>query len=158
MWFILVRNWNQVIQSDSILNVDKKWSKNHQGSIYWGGGKLPYPLPPKKFFLKKNWKLFKILMLFDDDIKESVMATNVQKWDFSLSWTLSLQNFPGSMPLNPQEGLKNFFLAAAWLKKFFNIDSSPPPPPPPPNENPDHGDLMCPHRVIAPQMSKKVLT
>ena len=40
-------------------------------------------LAPKKFFLNKYQKLFQILILFDDDIKESVKVTNVQKCDFS---------------------------------------------------------------------------
>ena len=37
-----------------------------------------------KFFLKKI-KLFQILILFDDDIKESVKVTNVQKCNFTQS-------------------------------------------------------------------------
>ena len=43
--------------------------------------------PPLKnnFFMKKNQKLFQILILFDDDIKASVKVTNIQKCDFSLS-------------------------------------------------------------------------
>ena len=53
-----------------------------------GRGKLPpktFQLPPPKkkvFPEKKIWKLFQILILFDD-VKESVKATNVQKCDFS---------------------------------------------------------------------------
>ena len=44
-------------------------------------GKLPPPPPPKKkkVFLKKNLKLFQIKIFFDDDFKESVKVTNVQK-------------------------------------------------------------------------------
>ena len=34
--------------------------------------------------------------------------------------------FRGSMPPDPLGGLKQFFLAAAWLKNFFRIDSPPP--------------------------------
>ena len=34
--------------------------------------------------------------------------------------------FRGSMPPTPLEGLKYFFLAAAWLKNFFQ-DRLPPP-------------------------------
>ena len=33
----------------------------------------------------------------------------------------------GACPRIPLEGLKNFFLAAAWLKLFFRIDLPPPP-------------------------------
>ena len=39
-------------------------------------------LPPQKVFPEKK---LKILILFDDDIKESVKVTNVQKCDFSQS-------------------------------------------------------------------------
>ena len=53
----------------------------YQGSIYWGAGKLP----PKSFPEKKFKLLFQILILFDDDIKESVNATNVQKCNFGQS-------------------------------------------------------------------------
>ena len=57
---------------------------SNQGSIYWGeaaGGKLP----PPKVLLKKNLQLFQIKIFFDDDFKESVKVTNVQKCDFSQS-------------------------------------------------------------------------
>ena len=73
----------------------------HQGSIYWGAEgsfppkRLSSPPPKKKVFLKKNLKLFQIKIFFDDDFKESVKVTNVQKCDFSQSWTLYFQNFPG---------------------------------------------------------------
>ena len=50
------------------------------GSMYLeGGGSSP------KFFLKKNLKLFQILILFDNDIEESVKTTNVLKCNFSQS-------------------------------------------------------------------------
>ena len=45
-----------------------------------GGGGFP-----PKVFLKKNVKLFQIKIFFDDDFKESVKITNVQKCDFSQS-------------------------------------------------------------------------
>ena len=35
------------------------------------------------------------------------------------SWTLYFQSFPGEHALDPLEGLKFFFIAAAWLKNFF---------------------------------------
>ena len=40
---------------------------------------------PQKVFPKKNQKLFQILILFDDDIKESVKVADVQKCNFSQS-------------------------------------------------------------------------
>ena len=42
-----------------------------------------------------------MLILFDDDIKESVKATNVQKCNFSQSWTLSFKIFRGSITPDP---------------------------------------------------------
>ena len=59
-------------------------SRCNQGSIYWwgGGGEAS---PPKKGLLKKNLQLFQIKIFFDDDFKESVKVTNVQKCDFSQS-------------------------------------------------------------------------
>ena len=50
-----------------------------QGPIYWGG-----KLPPKSF-TEKKLQLFQIKIFFDDDFKESVKVTNVQKCDFSQS-------------------------------------------------------------------------
>ena len=44
-----------------------------------GGGKLP----PQKTFPGKKFKLFQIKISFDDDFKESVKVTNVQKCNFS---------------------------------------------------------------------------
>ena len=41
-------------------------------------------LPPKSFS-EKNLKLFQIKIFFDDDFKESVKVTSVQKCDFSQS-------------------------------------------------------------------------
>ena len=50
-----------------------------------GGGSFPQAsqLPPQKTFSGKNLKLFQIKISFDDDFKESVKVTNVQKCDFS---------------------------------------------------------------------------
>ena len=45
-----------------------------------GGGKLPL-----KSFTEKKLQLFQIKIFFDDDFKESVKVTNVQKCDFSQS-------------------------------------------------------------------------
>ena len=47
-----------------------------------GGGGEASPL---KVLLKKNLQLFQIKIFFDDDFKESVKVTNVQKCDFSQS-------------------------------------------------------------------------
>ena len=53
-----------------------------------GGGREAFQpkhfISSPKFFLKKI-KLFQILVLFDDDIKEPVKATNVQKCNFTQS-------------------------------------------------------------------------
>ena len=54
-------------------------------------------------------------MLLDDDIKESVMATNAQKCDLAYSEHLSFQNFPGEHAPEHTRRPENFFLAAAWL-------------------------------------------
>ena len=43
---------------------------------------LPPP-PPKKVFPEKNLNAISKVILFDNDIKESVKATNVQKCNFS---------------------------------------------------------------------------
>ena len=53
----------------------------------WGEA---FPLPkrlssPPKSFPEKNLKLFQRKIFFDDDFKESVKVTNVQKCDFSQS-------------------------------------------------------------------------
>ena len=54
-----------------------------------GWGKLPSPpnlsASPPKVFLKKKFKAISNKDLFDDDFKESVKVTNVQKCDFSQS-------------------------------------------------------------------------
>ena len=55
---------------------------SHMSGFYLRGrGEFPpnvsVPPPQKSFFLKKNQKLFQILILFDDDIKASVKVTNV---------------------------------------------------------------------------------
>ena len=56
--------------------------------FYLLGGVLPpkslsFSLP--KSFPEKNLKLFQIKIFFDNDFKESVKGTNVQKRDFSQS-------------------------------------------------------------------------
>ena len=53
-----------------------------QGSIYWGGGG---EASPPKVSQKKNLQLFQIKIFSEDDFKESVKVTNVQKCDFSRS-------------------------------------------------------------------------
>ena len=51
------------------------------------GGSFPpnVSASPPKSFPEKNLKLFQIKIFFDDDFKESVKVTDVQKCDFSQS-------------------------------------------------------------------------
>ena len=74
---------------------------------------------PQKFFLKKNWKLFQILILFYDDIKESVKVTNAQNAISANPEHYLFKIFWGSMAPDPLKGLNNVFLAAAWLQKVL---------------------------------------
>ena len=62
------------------------WPVSHfnQGSIYWGRGGS-FPPPKKKSSTEKSLQLFQIKIFFEDDFKESVKVTNVQKCDFSQS-------------------------------------------------------------------------
>ena len=62
-----------------------------------GGGEAS----PQKVLLKKNVQLFQIKIFFEDDFKESVKVTNVQKCDFSQSRTLYFQTFPGEHAPGP---------------------------------------------------------
>ena len=76
--------FENAIQSGSI------WKSNDMiNRVRSTGEKLPLSSKrlnfPKKIVHKKNLKVFQILILFDDDIKESVKITNVQKCDFSQS-------------------------------------------------------------------------
>ena len=50
-----------------------------------GGWRAGRKLSPKKNLLKKKLQLFQIKIFLDDDFKESVKVTNVQKCDFSQS-------------------------------------------------------------------------
>ena len=52
--------------------------------FYLLGGGAGGSFPPK-VLLNKNLQLFQIKIFFDDDFKESVKVTNVQKCDFSQS-------------------------------------------------------------------------
>ena len=54
-------------------------------------------LSPKSFSEKKVEAIPK-KDLFDDDFKESVKVTSVQKCDFSQSWTLYFQIFQPPLP------------------------------------------------------------
>ena len=85
-------------------------------------------------FVTADWKPgfyllgeFQILILLDDDIEKSVKVTNVQKCDFSQSWTLSFQNFPGEHVAGPIEGQKGFS-CDVWLQINFLGSTSPLPP------------------------------
>ena len=102
-----------------------------QGSIYWGdGGKLlplnvsafQSPPPPPLNASALNYKLFQILILFDDDIKESVMSRNAisanpEHYLFKL--------FRGSMPSDPPRRPKKFFFLCCVAPKFFLGSTSP---------------------------------
>ena len=67
-----------------------------------GGSFRPKRLSfPPKSFPEKNLKLFQIKIFFDDDFKESVKVTYVQKCGFSQSWTLYFQNLPGEHAPGP---------------------------------------------------------
>ena len=73
------------------IRVLSQWAKAQvtlTGFYLLGGGdgelapkRLSFPLP--KSFPEKNLKLFQIKILSDNDFKESVKVTNVQKCDFS---------------------------------------------------------------------------
>ena len=52
--------------------------------FYLLGGRGELPSEKKKFFLKTKLKSISNTDVIFDDIKESVMATNVHKCDFSL--------------------------------------------------------------------------
>ena len=59
-------------------------------NLLGGGGKFPSQTsqlspPPKKSFTEKKLQLFQIKIFFDDDFKELVKVTNIQKCDFSQS-------------------------------------------------------------------------
>ena len=54
------------------------------GRLLSTGGGAGGSFPPK-VLLKKKLQLFQIKIFFDDDFKESVKVTNVQKCDFSQS-------------------------------------------------------------------------
>ena len=53
--------------------------------FYLLGGRGEASPPKTSFTEKKNLLLFQIKIFFDDDFKESVKVTNVQKCDFSQS-------------------------------------------------------------------------
>ena len=80
---------NSKISHEPYLHMEMPYK---QGSIYWAGrGEASpqtsqLPPPPKKSFTEKiNVQLFQIKIFFDNDFKESVKVTNVQKCDFSQS-------------------------------------------------------------------------
>ena len=69
-------------------HTDKKegWIRGLQSLIRvqsTGGLGESFPPPKKKVLLKKKLQLFQIKIFSDDDFKESVKVTNVQKCDFS---------------------------------------------------------------------------
>ena len=80
-----------------------------------GAGKLPPQTsqlpPPPKFSWEKNIRLFQIKIFFDDDFKESVKVTNVQKCDFSQS------GWPNSQL--PIRNLLSYDAQTWWLLVFI---------------------------------------
>ena len=73
---------------------------------------------PPKFFLKKDLKLFQILILFDNDIEESVKTTKVLKCNFSQSVLSTITKLSGGkMPLDSLEGSK--FFCRCVPRNFF---------------------------------------
>ena len=93
------------------------------GFYLLGGGE---EASPPKVSLKKKSPAISNKDLFDDDFKEAVKVTNVQKCDFSQSWTLYFQNFPGEHAPGPLESQK-IFSRRRVAQNFFS-GSTPPPP------------------------------
>ena len=76
------------------IRVLSQWAKaqvtlrGEPGFYLLGMGSFPpkaSAFPSPKVFLKKKLKLFQIKIFFDNDFKESLKVTNVQKCDFSQS-------------------------------------------------------------------------
>ena len=83
------------------------------------------PPPPPQSFTEKNSQLFQMKIFFDDDFKESVKVTNLQKCDFSQSRTLYFQNFQGEHVPGPPRRPKKFFSCRRVAQKFFSGSTSP---------------------------------
>ena len=82
--------------------------------MYWGASVPPNVwASPQKVFPEKK---LKAILNTDLIIKESMKVTNVQKFNFSQSWTLFFQNFPRGYAPDPSKRPNNFFLTAAWLQ------------------------------------------
>ena len=63
----------------------KTWLKLYLTRVLSTGGGGGGEASPQNVLLKKKLPLFQIKIFFDDDFKESVKVTNVQKCDFSQS-------------------------------------------------------------------------
>ena len=109
-FYVSVSKDDNQIFYDKILTVEitqlcikNEEDKQLPGFYLLGGSGGSFPpkrlsFPPKSF-TEKKLQLFQIKIFFDDDFKESVKGTNVQKCDFSQSLTLYFQNFPGEHAL-----------------------------------------------------------
>ena len=88
-------------------NAELKLKHEPAGFYLQGGGRgeasqtSQLPLPQKKFFLKKKLKLFQILILFDDGIKESVKVTKCPEIRFQPILNTIFSKFSGGAPPNP---------------------------------------------------------
>ena len=90
------------------------------GSMYLEGGGSS-----RQVFPEKNLKLFQILILFDNDIEESVKTTNVLKCNFNQSVLSTITKLCGEhAPQLPRRG-PNFFLSLCAKKIFLRINFPP---------------------------------
>ena len=85
-----------------------------QGSIYWGEAS------PKRFSWKKLKSYFKYWSNMKTILSNQWRLLMSRNADSSQSWTLFFSKFSGgACPRTTLEGIKKFFLAAAWLQKIF---------------------------------------
>ena len=103
--YLLVRTTSEnttknltIHRPESVFNPPSSSFPSSQGSIYWEGrgeASPPNVSAPPRSFTEKNLQLFQINIFFDDDFKESVKVTNVQKCDFSQILNTIFSKFSG---------------------------------------------------------------